>query len=72
MDAPHRGGASVSHAATVERLANAANVSPLDVLEFFLERAAIREYQGGMPRDQAEALAVQDAEIWIELKRRMP
>jgi hypothetical protein len=31
-----------------------------DVQEFFEERAAVRQYEGKMPQDTAEALAFQD------------
>jgi hypothetical protein len=35
---------------------------PLDrLLEEWSERAAIREYLGGMPRDEAELAAIRDA-----------
>lgn len=36
-----------------------------DVLELFLERAAIREYDGGFPRPVAERLALEDVESWL-------
>jgi len=50
----------VSHSDELERLAAQHNRPPLDVLELFLERAAIREYDGAMSRDEAERLAVGD------------
>lgn len=34
-----------------------------DASEHFEERAAIREFDGGAPRDEAEALAVGDVAI---------
>ena len=44
----------------LEQLARDAGISPLVVLEEFLSRAAIREYEGGMTRDVAEARAYED------------
>lgn len=44
----------------LEDLARETGVSPLVVLEEFLERAAIREYEGGMLRSAAEAAAYED------------
>ena len=44
----------------LEQLAREAGISPLVVLEEFLSRAAIREYDGGMTRDVAEARAYED------------
>lgn len=44
----------------LEQLARETGVSPLHVLEAFLERAAIREYDGGFSRDEAERLALAD------------
>lgn len=44
----------------LEQLARETGVSPLHVLEEFLERAAIREHDGGFSRDEAERLALAD------------
>lgn len=44
----------------LEQLARETGVSPLETLELFLERAAIREYDGGFDRDEAERLALGD------------
>ena len=52
------------HADELERMAWQAERPALEVLEMFLERAAIREYEGNMPRGYAEREAVRDvAEI---------
>lgn len=37
-----------------------------DVLELFLERRAIREVDGGQPRDIAEVGAIRDVEDWFQ------
>jgi hypothetical protein len=50
-----------------EQLAAKYGVPPLVVLEEFLERASIREYQGGYQRNEAEALAIEDTEQWLKL-----
>lgn len=55
----------------VERLAAAHKVPVLECVEFFLERAAIREYDGGMQRDDAEREALEDARIWVQLWVRL-
>lgn len=44
----------------LEQLARETGVSPLETPELFLERAAIREYDGGFSRDEAERLALGD------------
>ena len=36
-----------------------------DAQEYFQERAAVRQYDGGLPRAQAEALAWQDLQRWL-------
>ena len=36
-----------------------------EVYEFWSERAAIREYDAGYPRAEAERLAVEDVEAWL-------
>lgn len=33
--------------------------------EWFWERAAIREFEGGMPRLEAERLALEETERWL-------
>lgn len=37
--------------------------------EYFGERAAIREYEGGLSREEAERLAEIDLAAWLERKR---
>lgn len=44
----------------LEAIAESVSRSPLDVLEFFIERAAIREHLGGMLRADAEVAALGD------------
>lgn len=36
-----------------------------DAREWFVERAAIREFDGGLPRPEAERLALEDTERWL-------
>lgn len=36
-----------------------------DAREWFWERAAIREFEGGLPRPKAERLALEDSERWL-------
>lgn len=55
----------MSYASELEQRAKASGRSPLDVLEFFLERAAIREYEGGVNRAAAEIAALVDVDRWI-------
>jgi hypothetical protein len=55
----------------VERLARQSGVPVLSVLEFFLERAAIREYDGGQLRDEAEMGALEDVDMWIKLHKQL-
>lgn len=51
----------------IEKLARQHGVNACEALEYFLERAAIREHDGGMSRDEAEAEALKDLEIYIQL-----
>lgn len=51
----------------IERMAERYGVPAPEMLEFFLERAAIREHDGCMSRDEADAAALEDAEIWAKL-----
>jgi hypothetical protein len=44
-------------------LADRLGVSSESVLEMWAERAAIREYEGGQPRADAEASAVEDVRL---------
>ncbi len=52
---------------SVERLARQHDAPVLSVLEYFLARAAIREVDGGMLRDEAELAAMEDCKVWIQL-----
>lgn len=56
-----------SHA-TILALADRLGIAPADLLERWSERAAIREYDGGMARDEAEAAAVEDVRELAETK----
>ena len=51
-----------SVSAKLETLAETHCINPLHILEWYLERAAIRQYEGGLSRAQAERLALQDVE----------
>lgn len=51
----------------IESLARKHGVNALEALEFFLERASIREFEGGLSRDEAESEALKDLEIYIPL-----
>jgi hypothetical protein len=53
--------------ARIEWLAATHGVPPDEALEYFLERAAIREYEGGLSRDAAENAALGDTEVWAKL-----
>jgi hypothetical protein len=50
----------------LELLASVHNRPVLDVLELFNERAAIRQYDGGLTRADAESAALQDVERMLE------
>jgi hypothetical protein len=43
-----------------------------NLAEMFQEIAAVREYEGGMPRRQAEALAQQDVLAWLRRRAGTP
>jgi hypothetical protein len=55
-----------SVASRLETLAETHCVNPLHLMERFLERAAIREYDGGFSRAEAERLAVEDVAAELE------
>jgi hypothetical protein len=57
-----------NHAPALESLARRFNQSPLDVLEFFNERAAIRQHEGNMPRGAAEEWAVEDCRAYFAMR----
>ena len=50
----------------LEELATLHNRSPLDLLEWFHERSAIRQYDGGLSRQDADKAALQDIENELE------
>jgi hypothetical protein len=54
------------HADALEHLAAQHNISPLTLVEWHLERAAIREYEAGLNRAEAERLAVEDIRHELE------
>lgn len=54
----------------LEDLARRYGVPPLHALEWFLERAAIREYDGGFDRAEAERLAMEDVRQEFTSSRR--
>lgn len=51
----------------IERMSARYGVPVLEAQEFWAERAAIREHDGGMARDDAETAALADLEIWARL-----
>jgi hypothetical protein len=53
------------YADRIEQLAALNDMSALDLLEAFLERAAIREYDGSVTRAEAERGAIADLESWL-------
>jgi hypothetical protein len=56
---------------TIELLAKRHGCNPLHALEYFLERAAIRQHDGGMTQEQAEEEALKDLGMWIQLDIRL-
>jgi hypothetical protein len=56
-----------NHSPALESLARRFNLSPLEVLEFFNERAAIRQHEGNMPRGSAEEWAVEDCRAYFAM-----
>ena len=40
--------------------------------EFYQERAAVRQYEGGLSRPQAERLALQDVTDWLAQRQAKP
>jgi hypothetical protein len=55
----------IQHLARIAELAAQHCRSELDLTEWFLERAAIREYDGGYTRAQAERLALADVKAGL-------
>ncbi len=55
----------MNYASDIEAIARESGKSPLDVLEFWLERSSVREYCGGLSRDKAEAEAIVDVRRWF-------
>jgi hypothetical protein len=54
------------YADRLEKLAALHDLNPLTLLEAFLERAAIREFDGGFKREEAERLAMRDIEEQLQ------
>jgi hypothetical protein len=52
--------------ARLESLAALHNRNPLHLLEWFEERAAIMQHDAGLPRAEAERLAIEDIEKELE------
>lgn len=61
----------MNHASTIERIARESQRDILDVFEWFLERASIREYCAGMPRDAAEEAALDDVRQIVGMTKWM-
>lgn len=57
-----------SVSAKLEALATLHQRNPLHLLEWFLERASIREFDGGLSRAEAERLALEDVANELEGK----
>lgn len=55
----------LDYADRIERLAEVNGLSALVVKEWFEERAAIREYDGGLSRAEAEKAALADIEAQL-------
>jgi hypothetical protein len=55
----------------IERFAADHGVPVLEAQEFWAERAAIREYDGGLSREAAESAALQDVEVWAKLWKQL-
>jgi hypothetical protein len=53
----------------LESLAALHNRNPLDLLEWHTERSAIRQYEGGLSRAEADRLALEDVENELEGRR---
>jgi hypothetical protein len=56
----------MSRSACIE-LAELTGVDPDELVEWWEERAAIREYDGGQPRPEAEQDALEDMRAMLEL-----
>lgn len=56
----------MSRSACIE-LASRAGVDPDELVEWWEERAAVREYDGGQPRFEAESDALDDMRAMLEL-----
>ena len=54
---------------TVRTLARRFGVDEADLVERWSERAAVREYDGGMTREQAETAALADVRAWCNVHR---
>jgi hypothetical protein len=52
---------------SIESLAARYGVPVLEAQEHWAERAAIREHDGGMSREDAEAAALTDVEVWAKV-----
>jgi hypothetical protein len=48
-------------------LAERAGIDPDELLEWWAERAAVREFDGGQPREEAERNALEDVRTLIEI-----
>ena len=49
------------------QLAETAGVDPDELIEWWEERAAVREYDGGQPRPEAEHDALEDMRAMLEI-----
>lgn len=51
----------------IESFAATHGVPVLEAQEFWLELCSIREYEGGLSRQEAEAAALEDLGVWARL-----
>ena len=56
------------HSDRLESIARQHNRPAPDILEFFLERASIREHDGNMPRGAAEEWAIEDCRTYFAMR----
>ncbi len=54
----------MNYASQLEAIAARDKRNPAEVLEFWLERSAIIQYEAGLSRDDAERAALDETESW--------
>lgn len=58
------------YSTAIEAIAASSGFPILEVTEWFLERASIAEYCGGIPRDEAERRAIEYCQVTFAEKAR--